>query len=1077
MQESLFETHESLAQVADRLVASCKEVMRQARSEEDLRIGFEKALDPLLHQIGVASTPKYEKTVYTGGRVDALHGRAVIEYERPNAFRAAAAIRHTYNQLIEYMPGIANAVKDELFIFDPKPVGVGFDGNQIIFVHYVGDKTKAKTELSSKDFSMRGPFPFNQYSSLTLLTYLRALKRKPLNAENLAEVFGPRSKIAPSAVSAFVDAIKNWGNERTKVYFNEWKRLFGIVYGTKLDFIKKPEQSAFYRLYSLPENTDFQELLFCVHTYFALLMKFIAAEIITLRETTLYESFSEQLTHSSPGILKKKLSDIEEGGIYAKRGITNFLEGDFFCWYLDAMSPNLLDTIREIARGISEFEPATTTIEPDSTRDLLKKLYQYLVPKEIRHDIGEYYTPDWLAELIINEIGYDGDTSKRLLDPACGSGTFIVLAIKLAKQFGKKKGEPVLETVKKIISNIWGFDLNPLAVIAARTNYLFALGEIVEKLAEFEIPIYLADSVLWPERAGQIKTKPTGDSIEIQTSLQIFYVPKIWVRDKGFLMKEAAPLVERMVRSKLGIDEAFKQFKKHGLVFPPHEEVVKNFYLAILELEKNRQNGIWARFLKNAFAPSISGRFDFVVGNPPWIRWDFLSDEYRKATLQLWKEYGLFSLKGFETRLGGAKKDFSMLFTYASVDYYLVDGGKLGFLITQEVFKSKGAGEGFRRFKLGAKGKPIKILKAHDLVSVQPFEGAANKTAAILIKKGEETEYPINYYLWTKNKKVGKIHPDSPWSVIQSLLTKKKLEAKPIDTKQSAWQTIDPKQHNFEEIKGKNIYIARSGAYTSPYGVFWITIKQVLSDGNLIVENLPEAGKRIISKITHEIIESDLVYPVIRGADIERWNFNQKIYALITQDPKSRSGYPESIMKDRWSRTYGFLLRFQDILVSQAAYKKYHAESNNPFYSQYNIGEYTFERYKTVWKQMTNDIFSCVISQIKTPIGFKSVVPLHTTAFFASSEEDEAHYLCALINSKPVRVYIKSFSSAGRGFGTPSVMQHVGIPKFDPENELHQELAIMSKTLHELTEKGEIEQVARLERENDKLVNRLFNIT
>jgi len=71
----------------------------------------------------------------------------------------------------------------------------------------------------------------------------------------------------------------------------------------------------------------------------------------------------------------------------------------------------------------------------------------------------------------------------------------------------------------------------------------------------------------------------------------------------------------------------------------------------------------------------------------------------------------LFSLKGFHTRLGGGKKDFSMLFTYASCDYYLKDdlkdGAKLAFLITQEVFRSKGAGEGFRRVQLG-EGKFLK---------------------------------------------------------------------------------------------------------------------------------------------------------------------------------------------------------------------------------------------------------------------------------------------------------------------------------------------------------------------------------
>lgn len=111
---------------------------------------------------------------------------------------------------------------------------------------------------------------------------------------------------------------------------------------------------------------------------------------------------------------------------------------------------------------------------------MLKRLYQYLVPKRIRHDLGEYYTPDWLAELVISEIGYDGNLNKRFLDPACGSGTFLVLAIKRARQYALDHFVDETETLEGILKNIVGFDLNPLAVLSARTNYLIALGKLIK---------------------------------------------------------------------------------------------------------------------------------------------------------------------------------------------------------------------------------------------------------------------------------------------------------------------------------------------------------------------------------------------------------------------------------------------------------------------------------------------------------------------------------------------------------------------------------------------------------------------
>jgi len=1071
------EFQETFSQVTDKLVASTTVLMSKAKTEEDLRIGFEKRLEPLCESISIPLRTKYEKTILESGRADAIHGQVIIEYEKPLAFRSQKWVNHARDQLIRYIEGEARERKDTLFLFEPRLVGVGFDGEQIFFVRYQGDKTKPKIELNVNDFKLIGPYKFNPQSARTLLTYLRVLSRRLLTAENLDEVFGSKSKIAPVMVSALVDALKNWDTEsRAKTLYNEWRRLFGIVYGEQFNTHQAKELEKLSELYRVSKDTDFQELLFSVHTYYVFLMKLIAAELISIKETLFKSSFSDDLAHSNEKTLLDKLTYIEDGGIYTKRGITNFLEGDFFRWYLDAFSPRLKEAIRETARAFSEFEPASTTIAPESNRDLLKKLYQYLVPQEVRHKLGEYYTPDWLAEFLLNEVGYNGNTLKRLLDPACGSGTFLVLAIQRAKDYGFARKEPPLETAKRITANIWGFDLNPLAVIAARTNYLFALGDLADELSQLEIPIYLADSVLWPEKAGQFELHYAGgEHIKVQTSLKApFHVPYIWVRDEGFLMRKAAPLVENMVKQGYSIEEAITGLKKEGLVFPPHDQVVRNFYTEVQDLEERGKNGIWARFLKNSFAPMMAGKFDYVVGNPPWVRWGYLSGEYRKATLNMWKEYGLFSLKGHAARLGGGEKDFSMLFTYTSADYYLKKGAKLGFLITQEVFKSKGAGEGFRRFQLGDHDF-LKVIKAHDLASVQPFEGAVNKTAAIILTKGKKTTYPVPYTLWTRKKGIGKIITSLNLDKAKPLLQRKRLLATPISFPSGSWQTIDKSQKWLTYIQGKNVYQAYLGARVEPYGVFWLEIRQVLSSGDLIIRNLSEKGKRLISNVV-ERIEADLVFPAIRGRDIERWYISSRLYVIITQDRKKRTGHSELKMKSDWPRTYGYLLRFKEVLLNRAAYKKLHAHSGSPFYSQYSIADYTFARYKVVWKRMANDIVAAVITQHKTLFGFKTIIPLDTTSLIATNKENEAHYLCAIINSRSVRDFIKSFSSAGRGFGTPSIMQHVGIPRFDPKDKLHKKLAELSDNLHDLKAKNELEKVERLENEVDASVKNLFGI-
>jgi len=144
------------------------------------------------------------------------------------------------------------------------------------------------------------------------------------------------------------------------------------------------------------------------------------------------------------------------------------------------------------------------------------------------------------------------------------------------------------------------------------------------------------------------------------------------------------------------------------------------------------------------------------------------------------------------------------------------------------------------------------------------------------------------------------------------------------------------------------------------------------------------------------------------------------------------------------------------------------------FYAMFGIGPYTVARYKVVWKRMANDVIAAVICQAKTDFGWKTIIPTDTTSLFATKVENEAHYLCAILNSTSVRKFIKSYSSAGRGFGTPSVMEHVGIPKFNTDNPLHKKLSKLSKSLHKLRSDEKEEDIGTLEEEVDKTVWKLF---
>ncbi|MBU4285541.1 MAG: hypothetical protein KKD76_01425, partial [Verrucomicrobia bacterium] len=481
-------------------------------------------------------------------------------------------------------------------------------------------------------------------------------------------------------------------------------------------------------------------------------------------------------------------------------------------------------------------------------------------------------------------------------------------------------------------------------------------------------------------------------------------------------------------------------------------------------------------YIKNAFAPVYVGQFDYVVGNPPWIRWGYLADEYRRLTLKLWHNYGLFSLKGHETRLGAGEKDFSMLFTYACADRYLKDGGVLGFVITQEVFKSKGAGEGFRRFRLGEKGPDLKVLHMEDMVQLQPFQGAANKTAIFTLKKGAATCYPVDVVEWRRKPGIGKIQPEWPLEEVLAKTVRAKLQAIPVDLKRpvSSWQTAKCADLELSaKLKGKNPYIARLGARVEPYGVFWLNLKEVRPDGQLVVENQHDRGKRVIKK-TSCSIEPDLVFPAVSGGDIVRFGVKQPFYVLVSQDPAKRAPYPEEWMLDHVPLTLGYLKQFEKILKSRGSNIVRQFAEKTEFYAMFGIGSYTFARYRVVWKRMTNRMAATVLTSWKTPFGSKTVVATDTTSLFTAKSSDEAHYLCAILNSKTVDNFIRSFSSGGRGFGAPSVVKDLAIPPFDEHKRTHRRLAQLSSEAHKTVDCGR--EIADIEAQINDAVEELWNM-
>jgi methylase of polypeptide subunit release factors len=1050
-----------LSKINDKaIIKKIKEAASRADTEEDFKIQAVQILrDEVLDKFELPYG-KFEKGILVSGqrgRADVLYGHLFIEFEKPGVLTTKRGFDHAIGQLRNYIKGDAKAEKNYSKYF-----GVALDGEKIGFVRY-----------KEKDWPVQGPFDLNSHTIIRLLEALRGLYKKPLDAEYLIKDFGPESITTKEVVKFLYNKLERTKSERTKTLFSDWKRVFSQVCAYSPEKVKGLEKA-----YDLPARIDPDILLFTIHSYYALIMKLIAAEVAVLYGEPYMQSYIRRLEDGylkGHDNLKRELDELEEGGIFSKIGIVNFLEADYFSWYLNEWDENTSKEIIRVVKELANYEVGTAELEPERIKDLFKRLYQFLVPKNIRHDLGEYYTPDWLAELLLNEIEYDGKPESRLLDPACGSGTFLVLALKRIKKYQDEHFLDIGDTLNKITNNVIGFDLNPLAVLASRTNYLIAIGDYIRqrKAEKIRIPVFLADSIL-------VERKKTlfQESYVLKTVVGEFNIP-ISVVNKG-LLTSVLEIVEDCVKDGKYQTEEFKARIQNEIRELREQEVyiLAQLFEQLLKLEKQDKNRIWVRVLKNSFAPLFEGNFDYVVGNPPWINWESLPESYRISTRPLWEQYGLTE-KTSGMGLGKVKRDVAMLFVARCFDRYTKEDGKLGFLIPFTTYKTQ-TGAGFRKYL----AYHSRIKKIHDLVELYPFEGAVNRTSLIIIEKGEN-KFPVSCVMWTNPKSSG-IPQQIDLKTVKKNTGQFDMIMTPIKERfpETPWMIIRS-ENAYEAIKkviGVSLdYDAHMGIKTALNSAYWVSILS-REKGGLLVKNLKLPGQKKSVKEIEDIVEPDLVYPLSRGRNLKRWFIEEPDIYMIT--PHSNvTGKPltEREMKTKYPKTYNFLFSLKKDLENRSIHKLWGKE--NPFYSLYDIGNYSFSDYKIAWKEIAGKITGKAVgfaSAVIEPKHIKKifekskpVLPDNKIIAISTSNKDEAYYVCGILNSSPVLTAIASYTYE-IGMET-HIIKNIFIPKFNSKDKLHLEISEISKKAHELAkryyEKRDQDSITELKRVEDKIDN------
>jgi type II restriction/modification system DNA methylase subunit YeeA len=658
-----------------------------------------------------------------------------------------------------------------------------------------------------------------------------------------------------------------------------------------------------------------------------------------------------------------------------------------------------------------------------------------------------------------------------------------------------------------LLTNVVGYDLNPLAVLTARTNYLLAVADLLAYAkGPVELPVYLSDSIM-------IETQPRveGNIYILRTAGGEFTVP-VSIVEKGLLSSVLAE-VSRGLENMFSVEEFRKRLEFVFRLESGEVAYVTKLYGDLLKLEHEGRNRVWVAIIRNAFAPLLKGKFDYVVGNPPWVNWENLPDSYRSISKDLWDRYGLLMVR----KTGGFKRDLAMLFLARCYDMYLKKDGVLGFLIPFTVFKTQ-AGAGFRRYL--TRNTMIRIV--HDLVTLYPFEGAVNRTAAIVVEKvdtekldptrieDENLNGGIKHVVWVNLSKKP-VSTDKPLEeVLRETRRYYDLVMVPLVPRrpESPWMQLTPKAVEAVRklLTGPQSYEAHEGVNVALNQVYYVRIKGKTPDGRLVITNPPEPGQKKSVKQVEAVVEPDLVYPLVRGRDVKKWSINFRDQFIIIPHHTNGNPIEHAELKIKYPGVYNYLLEFSSELKRRSikpfislrkmiesgnedAQNKAFELLSDRFYIVDNIGSYTFAPYKVVWKRIAGAITGKAISfacAVITPINGKPVIVDDSTILVNTDDINEAYYLAGILNSLPSRAIIASYSYELRQ--ETHIVDFIKIPKFDPLNKTHIKIAELSRRAHELsnlkhsgssvTERYNIEnELEKVEREIDLAVAELFGLS
>lgn len=953
-------------------------------------------------ETAIFNIPRYDKM--HRGSADTLYNNIIIEFE--NDLRKSE--KHAKEQLAGYFLGQVKSGKGynyTLIASDFITWKVYYpDVSQI--QHF---ETLQEHELILKEID-HATFILNEYNGddfyYWIDRFLFKENKQKATLERIEDNFGYKSALFTECfrliLHVFKDA-KKYGE--VQVSLEQWQKFLSIAYGKF-------------------EGSDED---FVIHTYLSILAKILTYEVLS----------------NDDYIDEDEMKDILQGDAFLRFGVENFVESDFYHWvHGDRYFNSLKPVFRLIANEVSKFDFEKVD------EDILKGVYQELIDLDTRHALGEYYTPDWLCERIVREFEFKKHS--KILDPSCGSGSFLRAAIHRLKTL-----HPDISP-EEILKSIHGIDIHPLSVQIAKATVLISVGKL-KSSDRRHLNIVLANTLLAPDGVQNLfgnEFKMKIDREELVLNTQIL--------DDDHLFNIGVDLCEELSENSKGkknipIDTLINTIRVkinnqswNGII----SENFYKIYLALKKVKENERDSIWSFIIKNLYKPYfLAGKFDYIVGNPPWFTFSSIkNEEYQNILEALAESHQVKPQNGKNM----PHLEIAAIFLSYCTSYFLREDGKLSFVLPRSFF-SADQHDNTRN----GKAKDVKLTEIWDLDAVNPLfnipscvlfsekshvnnkirkEGIIGKEFRGRLKKHNSgweeakdkiAESKTNYFYSQQGK-------SSAFTLKQLKQTSK---INPYKKQFNQGATIVPRTFYF--IEAERGFEIGTGDETKVR-----TLKSIIPDAKTPWKDI-SFSKMVNSKfifltaISRSILPFSLIKPdyVILPIKID---LNKDGKQIIIQNPKEiqKEGYSKSYKwfedceniwnihrteKNKINTSYDYL-NWQNKLTSQ--------NLNAPYLVLYNAS--AKDANATIVKREDYDLEFIVES---------------VSYVFYTDNLNEAYYLTTILNSSIPNLMMKDFQSKGL-FGARHVHKKildVYFPQYDEVNKTHNSLAKLGKEAHEKT--------------------------